>query len=82
MESHLTNRRPSKRRPEIRITLDCLIEQFKVRENTLSRYRQEIGDCAQVSSYAPRSLVGRWAARLVSATCNVGSITPATLIAT
>src|SRR6266851_5024050 len=62
------------------IDRDRLLEQPESRENPLFRYRIESRKRTQIEIVGGE--VGRWPRGRISAACNAGSITPATLIAT
>ena len=66
----------------MRIDRDRLFEQSRASSNPLFRYRKEGRKRAQVEIVGVE-VVGRpRGGRLISAACNAGSITPATLTAT
>ncbi len=79
-EQLVAGRRPGKRRPVMPIDRDRLLEQPESRENPLFRYRIESRKRTQIEIVGGE--VGRWPRGRISAACNAGSITPATLIAT
>ena len=66
----------------MRITLDRVSQKVERKGYALLFKGEDVWKARRYKSYAVESLVGRSLARRISAACNVGSITPATLNAT